>query len=578
MPVDTQAIALFNNIGGLNDNFDPLHIEDNEASDLLNVYFDRGSICKRPGSTKKNDTAIAMGTYGWTGLYGFQTQDGANRYLMGCADDEIYWCSATSDEFDSIRDTTMTSDALWDFATFIDSSGNSIAILTNNNEGVRKWTGSGNTAALGGSPAFSKAKYLEVHNNQLCVGYTDESGTSLPSRVRVSDIKNGESWSTNGYFDVSSDDDYITGMASFGDFLVVFERDHIYLANGWYPTNWSSHMAVKGTGCVAHRSIQTIESPHFGRALIFLAEDGIHIFQGGASAPRISDRIQETINGLNKSKLKYACSVNYKKRGIYLLFVADGSSTTNNVCILYDYFNNALSLWDIPASAAAIVENDTDVPECFTGDYQGFVLKQDQGNADGGDGDNGVVDSATTTTMVDGSKSWDVNEWQGVSVRITTGTGFGQERVIASNTSDTLTVSAWDTDPDATSEYSIGFIKAHYTTKWFHYGNTEMYKGIRKIEMILSQEGDYDLEIYDKNDFETGDGTRNTVNLLADAIPLGTFVLGTDVLGGKESFFKMVNLERYAKYVQFTFQNYRENQPFKIHGWINHIKPGRKGE
>lgn len=75
---------------------------------------------------------------------------------------------------------------------------------------------------------------------------------------------------------------------------------------------------------------------------------------------------------------------------------------------------------------------------------------------DSGIPENGTADSAGSTTLVDSSKSWSTNAWQDKQIVIADGTGVGQARTIASNTSDTLTVDvAWDVTPDATSVYRI---------------------------------------------------------------------------------------------------------------------------
>lgn len=64
--------------------------------------------------------------------------------------------------------------------------------------------------------------------------------------------------------------------------------------------------------------------------------------------------------------------------------------------------------------------------------------------------------SNTTTTLNHTGKTWVTNTWTNYQVRITSGTGAGQFRTIASNTATALTVSvAWTTTPDATSQYVI---------------------------------------------------------------------------------------------------------------------------
>ena len=68
----------------------------------------------------------------------------------------------------------------------------------------------------------------------------------------------------------------------------------------------------------------------------------------------------------------------------------------------------------------------------------------------------GTATSATTTTLVQTSKTWTASQWINSQVRITAGTGAGQIRTISANTADTLTVSAaWTTTPDNTSQYAI---------------------------------------------------------------------------------------------------------------------------
>lgn len=68
----------------------------------------------------------------------------------------------------------------------------------------------------------------------------------------------------------------------------------------------------------------------------------------------------------------------------------------------------------------------------------------------------GTASAGGASTLTNGAKNWTANQWTNYQVRITSGTGAGQIRTIASNTSTVLTVSAaWTTAPDATSAYSI---------------------------------------------------------------------------------------------------------------------------
>ncbi len=67
----------------------------------------------------------------------------------------------------------------------------------------------------------------------------------------------------------------------------------------------------------------------------------------------------------------------------------------------------------------------------------------------------GVATATTATTLSNAAKTWEVNGWTNYQVRIISGTGMGQTRIISSNTATQLTVPAWTVTPDTTSVYVI---------------------------------------------------------------------------------------------------------------------------
>lgn len=73
-------------------------------------------------------------------------------------------------------------------------------------------------------------------------------------------------------------------------------------------------------------------------------------------------------------------------------------------------------------------------------------------------GDVGVPSGATSNTLTDSTKSgiWAAHRWEDATVVIVEGTGKGQHRRIANNTTTQLTVTrTWDITPDNTSVYVI---------------------------------------------------------------------------------------------------------------------------
>lgn len=70
--------------------------------------------------------------------------------------------------------------------------------------------------------------------------------------------------------------------------------------------------------------------------------------------------------------------------------------------------------------------------------------------------DTGTAESGGNHTLTDTGKSWTNDEHVGGLVRITGGTGSGQERWILDNDATSLTIAGrWETNPDATTAYSI---------------------------------------------------------------------------------------------------------------------------
>lgn len=68
----------------------------------------------------------------------------------------------------------------------------------------------------------------------------------------------------------------------------------------------------------------------------------------------------------------------------------------------------------------------------------------------------GHASSGSTTTLVDSTKDWKVNQWVGYRVKMEAGTGYGSGLIaITANTSNTLTYAPQTFTPDITTRYEI---------------------------------------------------------------------------------------------------------------------------
>ena len=67
----------------------------------------------------------------------------------------------------------------------------------------------------------------------------------------------------------------------------------------------------------------------------------------------------------------------------------------------------------------------------------------------------GVATGGSTTTLIDSTKNWNVNQWVGARIRIKSGTGRDAYFTITSNTTNTLTYATQTFTPDVTTNYII---------------------------------------------------------------------------------------------------------------------------
>ena len=127
------------------------------------------------------------------------------------------------------------------------------------------------------------------------------------------------------------------------------------------------------------------------------------------------------------------------------------------------------SLWFFNAGTAAVgfsvydratntwtARSVTSLPTAWGTDAQ-LVSTPGRSSNNGSGFVNGTSVAGSTSTTLNTGKTWLLNQWANYQVRIISGTGAGQIRSIASNTTGgILTVSAaWATTPDATSVYRI---------------------------------------------------------------------------------------------------------------------------
>jgi len=342
---DNTKIFTLGNFGGLNNSSDSAQIADNEAQDLSNVIFTK-DLAKRGGYTEINSTAIS----GSTGIYGLGAyyQADGTRELLYASHTVIGKLTVGTGATASLI-TGLTSNQRTRFETFKD-----LIIAVNGSDNPQKYNGT-TGEDLGGSPPVTS--YIALHKNYMFLA----GNSTYKSRLYYSNIDDCETWGANDFVDVNTDDgDSITGLQVTLDSLVIFKEYNVYILYGDTPTYtdgltlWRIKKASTDTGAVSQGSINV-----YAKNLIYMSRNkGVQVFGGSATSGEVafdsvtsamlSEKITTTIDGLNETRFSQAEAINFNNK--YILSLPNGSSTTNNLNLVYDYAKPGWTLWDIPAN------------------------------------------------------------------------------------------------------------------------------------------------------------------------------------------------------------------------------------
>ncbi len=288
-------------VGGLVVDKPGEYIDNQSISNNQNTEVKRNEIRQRQGG-------IALGASMGERILGMaELERSSETYLVriGLTEAEVY--NQSTEAWTSIANAALTATAeeQVDFA-FPLLSANRIMVYTNGIDAIRKFNGGGNDADLGGSPP--KCKYVLDFGGYLLLAYVIDGGNNYFARVQWCDTGDPENWSTGntGSVDLLEDSLDITGIAVFGNYVAVHKESAIYLGQlvGTSDVFVFSRKET-GAGTVANGSIQNLPDG----TQIFLARDGLRIFNGVTSTPIPSSINQDLMDSMNPAYLKRVCSI-----------------------------------------------------------------------------------------------------------------------------------------------------------------------------------------------------------------------------------------------------------------------------
>lgn len=265
--------------GGLDISVDATFLVDINSPNLRNVWFDKGLVKKGLGWTQFGATALD-GTPMFMDSF---PMSGGTIHLLFATPYWVYRWKSTDNTFEKKNPAvpfTGDEDDQFSGVVTLDNAGVDTYILTNGKDKIQHWHGDlNNFTELGGwSTSPILAKRLAIFQSRLIAGFTIESGTICPWRVRWSVVGNPENvtGTGSGFVDLAETADWVVALAALKNKLYVFKERSIWeLVYVGGTDVFKPTLKVEGIGTYSPHSVVNL-----GQELIFYGSDNIYIYDG----------------------------------------------------------------------------------------------------------------------------------------------------------------------------------------------------------------------------------------------------------------------------------------------------------
>lgn len=427
------------------------------------------------------------------------------------------------------------------------------------------------------SDTLTKVKVMVWYRNYLILGNTFENSVERPTRFRWSNVGTIETYTDDDFVDISTfaGDEIVGFVELYGD-LYIFLKKSIWKASLVGGDEiFVFTKIIDGVGAIARDSIKVFQLTDNRSVAAFLDQRKKVFMFDGVSVIDIGSLIQPTLDGFNESRMPYAVSTFDGEN--YILSVSTGSLTTHNTVYI---FNTEIFEWtvydQIDANALAQVKESDGKIKTYVGNYSSFVYWLDNpDNKNDIDGAVGIVDSVgalTISTQTHAQAIIDAalaaGEYTGAIVRITSGTGVGQERLIIHHTDTSLYVATdFTTSLDTTSVYSIGDIDAFYQTKFYDMGNSNREKSFLGMLMWAEEASSNEVDVSYGVDFGESIGSENKTLAPSASSLWDTALWDVGVWGTTGDKLYTVKMSGFGNTINVRFENNDIDETFHIYGF-----------
>jgi hypothetical protein len=468
-----------------------------------NISLDENGRRKRGGSSHVDGAALS-GTPQIMGLYDFTMEDGTQYIIRACNDGKVY-----KDDTNTI-DTGMSTTTFHDFETFEDE-----LYIVDGNTVPQKWTGSGNTADVGDVPTD-----WETTNQPQWIVKHGRGNSERLWAGGVADQRGAVYASANGDGDDFSDANVITiniethdgfgivGAIEYGDRLLCFGKRKCYIIDDLdtNTANWGYDAAQWDGGTANFRTI--VKTPN---DVISMMEDG---------------EIYSVLAAENYGDYKAASLARPAHMHRWIKEYVD-LAKFDQFHMQYDSYLRAVKIF-------VVRSGQTQVDTALV-----FFIDRPPNEA----------------WSVHSNQSYDSGYTASCSAPIRE--GAGDYKIYTGDYSGFVWTLEEASRNDNSNAYYGGFRTASTPLE-----SPRTRKNFKRGWLLTKAQGAYDLQV--KWWVDGISKTERAVSLAGIGGVLGSFTLGTDVLGGEDLIDVAFPLEANGKRIQYEVYNSTVNEDFYI--------------
>ena len=362
--------------GGLNLSKPPHLIQDNQLSVATDCVYRSGKWQKRDGFanlTATTDTAKVLE------ITDQVRNDGTVRRFHATTNNIYEWNGSSYTARLSAGSNRLSTEKLFfteiNNEIYVADSKNSIAKSSTAGFSNISW----DTSSSGRNVTTAHA-ILAFNSRLLLFNTTDGTDGEVPFRMLFTDVLDFDRVSNTNFLDLDySSSPIITAKRLGQNFIAVYKSDSIVTLQDQGSPLFFVPKARQTIGIIGPKAVTDIPNGH-----VFVGNDGIYIFNGGAVEP-IADNtvVSDFFDNLNYTyKDNVYCWTDFKNREV-IIHYPTGSNEQPDKCIVWNYQSNVWSQWNFDAYAGFYRYRSVAVPEVYFGSASGIVKQRDTSGTDG---------------------------------------------------------------------------------------------------------------------------------------------------------------------------------------------------